>query len=139
MHDAERKFEGLIGRKPTAEELRTLQNIQKTLGIRDNDALWAVIIALQFYKSEIANVAASTTNTDKSIKLDLKWVTAITFAVATTLGVMIGWKAHQTGIQTGVQTGYRAGYITGQNTCTPTRQTNQQPPTPLTRPAPRGG
>lgn len=45
------KFEQLFNRKPTEEELAEFLRIQQVLGIRDNDAIWAVILALQYYGS----------------------------------------------------------------------------------------
>jgi hypothetical protein len=43
--------EKLLGRIPDADELRTINRIKDVLGIEPNDALWAVLIALQYYNS----------------------------------------------------------------------------------------
>lgn len=45
----ERSFEKLIGRQPTEHEVQRLYRIKETLGLRDNDALWSVLIALESY------------------------------------------------------------------------------------------
>ncbi|MFZ3180115.1 MAG: hypothetical protein WA156_07915, partial [Methylocystis silviterrae] len=49
-HDAT-GFEKLIGRTATETERRQLRRVKEVLGLRDNDALWLVIFALQYYDS----------------------------------------------------------------------------------------
>lgn len=44
-------FEKLIGRASTETERRQLRLVKEALGLRDNDALWLVIFALQYYDS----------------------------------------------------------------------------------------
>lgn len=44
-------FEKLIGRASTETERRQLRRVKEVLGLRDNDALWLVIFALQYYDS----------------------------------------------------------------------------------------
>ncbi|MGJ0397398.1 MAG: hypothetical protein ACR65U_14345 [Methylocystis sp.] len=44
-------FEKLIGRAATETERRQLRRVKEVLGLRDNDALWLVIFALQYYDS----------------------------------------------------------------------------------------
>ena len=44
-------FEKLIGRTATETERRQLRRVKEVLGLRDNDALWLVIFALQYYDS----------------------------------------------------------------------------------------
>lgn len=46
-------FENLLGRKATEEEIARLYGVKKTLGIRDNDALWVVIMALESYHTQL--------------------------------------------------------------------------------------
>lgn len=43
-------FERLLGRATTSAEREQLQHVQKALGLRDNDALWLVLFALQYYE-----------------------------------------------------------------------------------------
>jgi hypothetical protein len=47
----ETPFEKLLGRASTAAEREQLWRVQSALGLRDNDALWLVLYALQFYES----------------------------------------------------------------------------------------
>ncbi|PPD02812.1 MAG: hypothetical protein CTY36_08715 [Methylocystis sp.] len=49
-HDAT-GFEKLIGRTATEAERRQLLLVKEALGLRDNDALWLIIFALQYYDS----------------------------------------------------------------------------------------
>jgi hypothetical protein len=43
-------FERLIGRAATESEREQLRRVQAELGLRENDALWLVIFALQYYE-----------------------------------------------------------------------------------------
>jgi hypothetical protein len=43
-------FERLLGRAATERERDQLRRVQTELGLRDNDALWLVIFALQYYE-----------------------------------------------------------------------------------------
>ncbi len=43
-------FERLLGRAATESERDQLRRIQAALGLRENDALWLVIFALQYYE-----------------------------------------------------------------------------------------
>ena len=43
-------FERLLGRAATERERDQLRRVQAELGLRDNDALWLVIFALQYYE-----------------------------------------------------------------------------------------
>jgi hypothetical protein len=44
-------FEKLLGRAATATEREQLRHVQSALGLHDNDALWLVLFALQYYDS----------------------------------------------------------------------------------------
>lgn len=45
------KYERLIGRKLTQEEILRLQRVKDTLGLRDDDALWDVLIAIDWQRT----------------------------------------------------------------------------------------
>lgn len=51
MPDVRSTFEQLLGRQPSDQEVQALYRVKNTLGIRDNDALWLVLMALQSYDS----------------------------------------------------------------------------------------
>lgn len=44
-------FETLVGRQMSDAERQKLLKVRDALGIRDNDALWSLIIALEYYRS----------------------------------------------------------------------------------------
>lgn len=48
--DIVESFERIWRRKATAEEAERLHLVQNMLGVRDNDALWVVILALEHYQ-----------------------------------------------------------------------------------------
>ena len=47
----ETNFEKLFQRTATQSEREQLRHVQRTLGLKDNDALWLVLLALQYYDS----------------------------------------------------------------------------------------
>lgn len=49
--DLRTTFEQLLGRQPSDREIQGLYRVKTALGIRDNDALWHVLMALQSYDS----------------------------------------------------------------------------------------
>lgn len=49
MDNIETSFEKLLGRQPSEAEIAKLYRVKNALGIRDNDALWLVIMALESY------------------------------------------------------------------------------------------
>lgn len=49
MDHLERAFEKLLGRQPSELEVTRLYRVKDALGLRDNDALWLVLIALESY------------------------------------------------------------------------------------------
>ena len=51
MAELESAFERLLGRQPSEQEVQGLYRIKNALNIRDNDALWSVLMALQSYDS----------------------------------------------------------------------------------------
>lgn len=49
MLDVEATFEHLLGRQPSEKEVQSLYRVKNALNIRDNDALWLVLMALESY------------------------------------------------------------------------------------------
>lgn len=49
MPDVERSFERLLGRQPTDKEIQNLYRVKSALDLKDNDALWLILIALESY------------------------------------------------------------------------------------------
>lgn len=45
----EQSFARLLGRQPTERERDRLRRIKEELGIADNDALWSVLLALNYH------------------------------------------------------------------------------------------
>ncbi len=56
-------FTRLLGRPPSDRELRELDRVRDALDLRDNDALWLIIMALQHFRQDMeASVAATLGN-----------------------------------------------------------------------------
>lgn len=49
MLELEATFEKLLGRQPSEKEVQSLYRVKNALNIRDNDALWLVLMALESY------------------------------------------------------------------------------------------
>jgi hypothetical protein len=49
MLDVEASFAQLLGRQPSEREIQSLYRVKNALNIRDNDALWLVLMALESY------------------------------------------------------------------------------------------
>jgi hypothetical protein len=49
-------FEKLCGRKPTDKEIQTALTIQNNFGIRDNDAIFPLLVVLGYYQKAYADV-----------------------------------------------------------------------------------
>lgn len=49
MADMESAFEQLLGRKASEKEIQSLYRVKNALKIRDNDALWVMLMALESY------------------------------------------------------------------------------------------
>jgi hypothetical protein len=51
MHDLEDSFAKLLGRQPTDAERQQLYQIRDALGLKNNDALWLVLMVLQYHQT----------------------------------------------------------------------------------------
>jgi len=50
-NDIDQSFEKLLGRQPSDYEKQHLYRVRDALGLKNNDALWLVLIALQHYEN----------------------------------------------------------------------------------------
>ena len=67
MNDLETSFDRLLGRRPTGEELQTLYRVKAALDLKDNDALWLIIMALQYYQTQYEKIPAEITQATADI------------------------------------------------------------------------
>lgn len=51
MDDLDQSFEKLLGRQPGDAERQQLYRVRDALGLKNNDALWLVLMALQHYQN----------------------------------------------------------------------------------------
>lgn len=59
MSELDDSFSKLLGRQPSDKERQELYRVRDALGIKNNDALWLVLIALQHYEGLYASIPAS--------------------------------------------------------------------------------
>jgi hypothetical protein len=66
-------FARLLDRHPSAEERDRLRRVRDALGVRDNDALWTVVLALEHYdglfRAYPAQLAAATADVLQGVRL----------------------------------------------------------------------
>ena len=52
MSDLDDSFAKLLGRQPSDAERQSLYRVRDALGLKNNDALWLVLMALQHYQGQ---------------------------------------------------------------------------------------
>ena len=66
-------FTKLLGRQPTDEERQRLYRVRDALGLKNNDALWQVLMALQYYQNQYERfpkeIAQAATDTLATLKI----------------------------------------------------------------------
>ncbi len=58
MGELDKSFEKLLGRLPTDAERQDLYRVRDALGLKNNDALWLILMALQHYETEYKKIPA---------------------------------------------------------------------------------
>ena len=56
MNDLTDSYKELLGREPTDEEKQQLYRVQKAMRIKDNDSLFLIIMALEYYNDQYKKV-----------------------------------------------------------------------------------
>jgi|1115.fasta_scaffold02933_12 hypothetical protein len=59
MSELDDSFAKLLGRQPSDAERQSLYRVRDALGLKNNDALWLVLMALQHYEGLYASIPAS--------------------------------------------------------------------------------
>lgn len=72
MTDLNDSFAKLLGRQPSDEEIQTLYRVKDALNLKNNDALWLVLIALQYYQWEYEKIPKEITRSAKYVLSDIK-------------------------------------------------------------------
>lgn len=67
MPELEQAFSALLKRQATDEEIQHLYRVRDALGIRPNDALWQVLIALQYYQQQYERFPAEISKTCEAV------------------------------------------------------------------------
>ena len=72
MSELETSFEKLLGRQPTDAERQELYKVRDALGLKNNDALWLVLMALQHYQEQYEKFPKTIEQAAKDILADFK-------------------------------------------------------------------
>jgi hypothetical protein len=120
----------LLGRAPTDAERAQIERIRDALDIPDNDALWTVLVALEYHRHLYAAIPASIHQAAQSARTEVRrdlsrevaaaiasqtasgarrWAVAAALAIAVTYAGGMSW-AHHVGHQAGYAAGEAAGY-----------------------------
>lgn len=120
----------LLGREPTDAERAQIERIRDALEISENDALWAVLIALEYHRHLYAQIPASIQQAAQSARTEVRrdlsrevagaiasqtasgarrWAVAAAVAITVTYAAGMTW-AHQVGERAGYAAGEAAGY-----------------------------
>lgn len=72
MTDLDDSFAKLIGRQPSDAERQQLYNVRDALGLQNNDALWLILMALQYYQHQYEQFPTVIARASKDILADFK-------------------------------------------------------------------
>lgn len=79
--DLEAAFTALRGRAPNDSEIKNIYRIRDALGLRDNDALWIVLLSLEYYRGEFEAMLVKNAEASKRSN-ELSQATAIAISEA---------------------------------------------------------
>ncbi len=72
MSDLDNSFQKLLGRQPTDAEVQKLYRVRDALGLKNNDALWLVLMALQHYETSYERMPKAIETAAASVMLKVK-------------------------------------------------------------------
>jgi len=72
MSDLDDSFEKLLGRQPSDAERQNLYRVRDALGLKNNDALWLVIMALQNYQDQYEKFPQAIAQSAKEVLIGFK-------------------------------------------------------------------
>lgn len=72
MNDLDNSFQKLLGRQPTDAEVQKLYRVRDALELKNNDALWLVLMALQHYETSYERMPKAIETAASSVLLKVK-------------------------------------------------------------------
>lgn len=72
MRDLDDSFARLLGRQPSDAERQDLYRVRDALGLKNNDALWLVLMALQHYQSQYERFPQEITQAASDVLSNIK-------------------------------------------------------------------
>lgn len=72
MSELDESFAQLLGRQPSDIERQQLYRVRDALGLKNNDALWLVLMALQHYQTQYIQIPAAIAKSAESTLNDFK-------------------------------------------------------------------
>lgn len=72
MSDLDDSFARLLGRQPTDAERQRLYRVRDALGLGNNDALWLVLMALEYYQGQYEKLPKAIAQTTSNILADFR-------------------------------------------------------------------
>lgn len=83
MSELEDSFSKLLGRQPSDAERQQLYRVRDALGLKNNDALWLVLMALQHYQDQYARIPMAIAKSAASTLDDFRSAADLALGVAT--------------------------------------------------------
>ena len=74
MSDLDDSFAKLLGRQPSDAERQSLYRVRDALGLKNNDALWLVLMALQHYQGQYEKFPQAIAQAAKDTLVNFKGV-----------------------------------------------------------------
>ena len=72
MSDLDNSFTRLLGRQPTDAERQALYRVRDALKLENNDALWLILMALQYHQSQYEKFPAAIAQAAQDILVDFR-------------------------------------------------------------------
>lgn len=72
MNDLDNSFTRLLGRQPNDTERQSLYRVRDALGLKENDALWLILMALQHHQTQYEKVPQSIKQMSEKVLAEFK-------------------------------------------------------------------
>lgn len=72
MNELDDSFSRLLGRQPSDAERQQLYRVRDALGLKNNDALWLVLMALQHYQNQYIQIPAAIAKSAENTLIDFR-------------------------------------------------------------------
>ena len=90
MSDLDDSFAKLLGRQPSDAERQSLYRVRDALCLKNNDALWLVLMALQHYQGQYEKFPQAIAQAAKDTLVNITDFLAVSFSSTDYIGHVLG-------------------------------------------------